>query len=38
VFIALAAVFLMAGHPFPGGTLAFGSLFVAALMYEKTAT
>jgi hypothetical protein len=32
--LALAAVFLMAGHPFPGGTLAFGSFFVAALFYE----
>jgi hypothetical protein len=29
-------VFLMAGHPFPGGTLAFGSLFVAALIHELT--
>jgi hypothetical protein len=26
----------MAGHPFPGGTLAFGSLFVAALIHELT--
>ena len=32
VFIALAALFLLAGHPFPFGTLAFGSLFVAALL------
>lgn len=32
--LGLAAVFLMAGHPFPGGTLAFGSFFVAALCYE----
>jgi hypothetical protein len=32
--LALAAVFLMAGHPFPGGTLAFGSFFMAALFYE----
>jgi hypothetical protein len=32
--LGLAAVFLMAGHPFPGGTLAFGSFFVAALFYE----
>jgi hypothetical protein len=32
--LGLAAVFLMLGHPFPGGTLAFGSFFVAALCYE----
>ena len=32
--LGLAAVFLLAGHPFPGGTLAFGSFFVAALCYE----
>lgn len=32
--LGLAAVFLMAGHPFPGGTLAFGSFFVAALFYD----
>ena len=32
VFIALAALFLLAGHPFPFGTLAFGSLAVAALL------
>ena len=32
--LGLAAVFLMAGHPFPGGTLAFGSFFVAAICYE----
>ena len=32
--LGLAAVSLMAGHPFPGGTLAFGSFFVAALLYE----
>jgi hypothetical protein len=36
ILLALAAVFLMAGHPFPGGTLAFGSLFVAALIHELT--
>jgi len=36
VLLVLAAVFLMAGHPFPGGTLAFGSLFVAALIHEMT--
>jgi hypothetical protein len=32
VFIALAGIFLLGGHPFPFGTLAFGSLFVAALL------
>jgi hypothetical protein len=32
--LGLAAIFLMAGHPFPGGTLAFGSFFVAALCYQ----
>jgi len=32
--LGLAAVFLLAGHPFPGGTLAFGSFFVAALFYD----
>ena len=36
ILLALAAVSLMAGHPFPGGTLAFGSLFVAALIHERT--
>lgn len=34
VFIAMAAVFLLAGHPAPFGTIAFGSLFVAALVHE----
>jgi hypothetical protein len=34
IALALAAVFLMGGHPFPGGTLAFGSLFVAVLFHE----
>ena len=33
-FIGLAAVFLLGGHPFPFGTLAFGSFFVAALLHE----
>ena len=32
--IGLAAVFLLGGHPFPFGTLAFGSFFVAALLHE----
>jgi hypothetical protein len=34
IALALAAVFLMGGHPFPWGTLAFGSLFVAVLFHE----
>jgi hypothetical protein len=34
IALALAAVFLMGGHPFPQGTLAFGSLFVAVLLHE----
>ncbi len=35
IFIALAAFFLLGGHPFPFGTLAFGSLFVAALLVVR---
>jgi len=38
IFLALAAVFLMGGHPFPAGTLAFGCLFVAALLREWPVT
>lgn len=34
ILLALAAAFLLVGHPFPGGTLAFGSLFIAALLHE----
>jgi hypothetical protein len=34
IALALAAVFLMGGHPFPQGTLAFGSLFVAVAFHE----
>ena len=34
IALALAAVFLLGGHPFPQGTLAFGALFVAALFHE----
>jgi hypothetical protein len=34
IFLALAALFLLGGHPFPQGTLAFGSLFVAVLFHE----
>jgi hypothetical protein len=32
--IGLAAVFLLGGHPFPAGTLAFGCFFLAALLHE----
>jgi hypothetical protein len=34
VVLALAAIFLLGGHPFPWGTLAFGGFFVAALFHE----
>jgi hypothetical protein len=34
VFTALAAGFLMLGHPAPFGTIAFGSLFLAAVIHE----
>jgi hypothetical protein len=34
VFLALAAGFLVLGHPAPFGTLAFGSLFIAAAVHE----
>jgi hypothetical protein len=34
LMLGLAAVFLLVGHPFPGGTLAFGSFFLAALCDE----
>jgi hypothetical protein len=37
ILIALAALFLMGGHPAPAGTLAFGSLFLAALLRERRA-
>ena len=32
ILIGLAAFFLLGGHPFPGGTFAFASLFMAALL------
>ena len=32
--LGLAALFLLGGHPFPAGTLAFGSFFLAALLVE----
>jgi hypothetical protein len=35
IFIALAGLFLMGGHPFPAGTIAFGCLFIAALLHER---
>ena len=35
IALALAAVFLLGGHPFPAGTLAFGSLFVAVAFHER---
>ena len=34
IMLALASFFLLGGHPFPAGTLAFGSFFVAALTVE----
>jgi hypothetical protein len=36
VFVALAGVFLIGGHPAPFGTLAFGCLFLAALLHVWT--
>jgi hypothetical protein len=35
LFIGLAALFLLLGHPAPFGTIAFGSLFIAALIHER---
>ena len=34
ILIGLAALFLLGGHPFPQGTLAFGCFFAAALLHE----
>jgi hypothetical protein len=34
VLLILAGVFLMGGHPFPAGTLAFGCYFLAAAWLE----
>src|SRR5919106_2111695 len=34
ILLILAGVFLMGGHPFPAGTLAFGSFFLAAAWLE----
>jgi hypothetical protein len=36
IFIALGGLFLMGGHPFPAGTIAFGCLFIAVLLHERT--
>jgi hypothetical protein len=36
ILLILAGVFLMGGHPFPFGTLAFGCLFAAAAWLEFT--
>jgi hypothetical protein len=38
ILIALAALFLLGGHPFPQGTLAFGCFFLGALLYEFRAS
>ena len=35
LFIGLAAFFFVLGHPAPFGTIAFGSLFIAALIHER---
>lgn len=37
VVLGLAAIFLLGGHPFPWGTLAFGCFFLAALFHEWNA-
>jgi hypothetical protein len=34
IFILLGAVLMLGGHPFPSGTLAFGSFFMGALLHE----
>jgi hypothetical protein len=36
VLLILAGVFLLGGHPFPFGTLAFGCFFLATLSLELT--
>jgi hypothetical protein len=35
LFIGLAAFCLLLGHPAPFGTIAFGSLFIAAVLHER---
>jgi hypothetical protein len=34
ILLILAGVFLLGGHPYPAGTLAFGCFFVAAAWLE----
>jgi hypothetical protein len=34
ILLALSGVFFLGGHPFPFGTLAFGCLFLAGLLFE----
>jgi hypothetical protein len=36
ILLILAGVFLMGGHPYPAGTLAFGCLFLATAWLELT--
>jgi hypothetical protein len=38
ILIGLAALFLLGGHPFPAGTLAFGCFFTGALLHEFRAS
>jgi hypothetical protein len=38
ILTGLAALFLLGGHPFPQGTLAFGCFFLGALLYEFRAS
>jgi len=35
IFIGLAALFLLGGHPFPFGTFAFVCLFLAVLFHDR---
>ena len=34
IVLAMAALCLLGGHPFPAGTFAFGLFFIAALLSE----
>ena len=34
IFLGLAGLFLLGGHPFPFGTITFGCVFIAALLHE----
>jgi hypothetical protein len=36
IFILLAGVFLMGGHPFPFGTITFACLFIAAVLHVRS--